>query len=429
MSEWRPLLDGSSAEDAKGAARKVGERLRDPGALVRAIEAAPAQSASPEYAAWRPMELAQGHAGLALSFAQFDACFPAKGWSSAAHAQLELTVAALRREPAAATGLISGLAGVALAAHIVDRNAYARLLSTLDGLIARRTEAIVKRIDARESGVAEHDIDVVSGLAGVGAYFLTRGEEGSVRAILERLVRLICADGPVPAWHAPPELLTDEDATGAYPAGRLNLGLAHGLPGPLALLALSSRAGLETARLSEAIERASSLLVDHAISDEWGINWPGLVPVGSDGRPARAAWCYGAPGVARALWLAGVALDDSRLRQLAVAALEAVHRRPTEIRNVDAPTFCHGIAGLLQITLRMADDSGSRELQLAGRGLAGQLIDRFEPDSVLGYRDLEPDGRSVDQAGVLQGAAGTALVLLAAAAPVTPRWDRAFLLS
>jgi class I lanthipeptide synthase len=368
---------------------------------------------------------------VGVTFAQLDACFPGEGWGAAAHHQIELSVAALRRETDAPAGLISGLAGLAFAADLVDKDAYGKLLLTLDGLIRRHTEGILNRIGGRASGVLEHDIDVVSGLAGIGAYFLARADEESMRPTLERLVRLLRADGPIRAWHTPPELLTDEDAA-AYPAGRLNLGLAHGLPGPLALLALSSSAGLESADIREAIERAASWLIDHAVDDDWGINWPAFVAVGREGAqapPTRAAWCYGAPGIARVLWLAGVALDDSRLRERAVAALEAVHRRPFQVRRIDAPTFCHGIAGVLQITLRIANDSGSRELHLAGQELAGQLIDRFEPDSILGYRDLEPDGRSVDQAGVLRGAAGTALVLLAAAAPVTPRWDRAFLLS
>ena len=337
----------------------------------------------------------------------------------------------MREEPAAPTGIISGLAGLAFAADLVDRNGYAKLLSTLDGLIARRAEPILKRTGARESGVADNDIDVVSGLSGIGAYFLARGNVGSLRPILERLVRLVRADGAVPAWHTPPELLRDEETRRGFPAGQLNYGLAHGLPGPLALLALSSRAGIDVPGLADAIERASCWLVDHAVEDEWGLNWPGLVPVGADPTaqpPTRAAWCYGAPGIARALWLAGVALEDPRLQAAAVDALETVHRRPPEARRLDEPTFCHGLAGLLQITLRLANDSGSPDLGVAGQELAEEIVGWFEPDSLLGYRGLDPFGSPVDQAGLLQGTAGIALVLLAAAAPVAPSWDRVFLL-
>jgi hypothetical protein len=419
-NEGRAAVDGSSAESALAIAREVGARLRDPDVLARATEA------------WRPIELAQGHPGLAVLFAQLDARFPREGWSDAAHSQIELAVAALRREPNAATGLMSGLAGLAFAADLVDGKTYVRLLLTLDGLIERRTKTIVERVAARESGVVDDDIDLVSGLSGIGAYFLARGNLGALRPILEQLVRLVGTDGPVPLWHTPPALLRDEETRRAFPAGQLNYGLAHGLPGPLALLALSRRAGIEMAGLADAVRRASTWLLDHAVEDECGLNWPGLVPVGSDPTaqpPTRAAWCYGAPGVARALWLAGVALENSELQAVAVAALEAVHRRPPEVRKIDAPTFCHGLAGLLQITLRMANESDGPELRRAAQGLTEQVVDRFDPDSILGYRDLDRDGRAVDHAGLLQGAAGTALVLLAAAAPVTPRWDRAFLLA
>jgi len=51
------------------------------------------------------------------------------------------------------------------------------------------------------------------------------------------------------------------------------------------------------------------------------------VPVGGtavDDRPARAAWCYGSPGISPALWLAGEALDDPRLPEPAVSSIEAV---------------------------------------------------------------------------------------------------------
>ncbi|WP_277752743.1 lanthionine synthetase LanC family protein [Streptomyces sp. L2] len=72
------------------------------------------------------------------------------------------------------------------------------------------------------------------------------------------------------------------------------------------------------------------------------------------GSPARSAWCYGAPGVAHALWLAGTALGDHDLHDVATEAMAAVLRRPAHMRFIDSPTFCHGVAGLLQIVLRFA---------------------------------------------------------------------------
>ncbi|MBZ4324400.1 lanthionine synthetase C family protein, partial [Streptomyces sp. SCA2-4] len=46
---------------------------------------------------------------------------------------------------------------------------------------------------------------------------------------------------------------------------------------------------------------------------------------------------------------------DDAPRDLAVRALRAVHRRPPERRRVDGdPGLCHGLAGLLHITSRLA---------------------------------------------------------------------------
>ncbi|MEV6414299.1 lanthionine synthetase LanC family protein [Kribbella sp. NPDC051718] len=39
--------------------------------------------------------------------------------------------------------------------------------------------------------------------------------------------------------------------------------------------------------------------------------------------------------------------------------MAAVYRRPWSARQIgDSPGLCHGVAGLLQITLRFADDTG-----------------------------------------------------------------------
>jgi hypothetical protein len=48
---------------------------------------------------------------------------------------------------------------------------------------------------------------------------------------------------------------------------------------------------------------------------------------------------------------------------------------------------------------------------------------------MLGYRSWEPSGRKIDQPGLLDGAPGVLLVLLAASTTWEPRWDRAFLLA
>jgi hypothetical protein len=287
---------------------------------------------------------------------------------------------------------------------------------------------------------------VISGQAGVGAYLLLRHDEAGCSDALDEVLRyFVQATTEVhgtPRWHTPAEWLTPEWRE-SYPHGCLNCGLAHGIPGPLVLLSLAVLQGIHVQGLRAAVDRSADWLCRHRADDAWGINWPYAVSLTSSGSddpelsdrcggrdgPSRAAWCYGSPGVARALWLAGEALDDETYRATAVAALDAVLDRPRAPRQIPSPTFCHGVAGLAQIALRFAHDTELPHIAEGARGLVDQLIDAYRPDSALGYVSLESDDREVDNPGLLDGAPGVALVLLAASTNVEPAWDRSFLLS
>jgi hypothetical protein len=53
----------------------------------------------------------------------------------------------------------------------------------------------------------------------------------------------------------------------------------------------------------------------------------------------------------------------------------------------------------------------------------------YDPDRLLGFPSVEPGGNRVDQAGLLDGAPGVVMTLLAAGTGVNPSWDRLFMLS
>ena len=424
------LLPSGTAARALSVAREVGERLRDAETLARAIAATAAASAMPDFTAWDPATLSQGHAGLALTFAQLDALFPGGDWHEAAHDQVALAVRALKGRRGTPGGLASGLAGLAFAARAVDATRYQKLLVTLDGLIARHADHAIARIAVSAGGVAEDDYDVMSGLAGMGAYALEAKDVPLLRATLEALVRLVRSEGSTPGWYTPVTLVNEIERE-RFPAGRLNCGLAHGLPGPLALFALAAREGIEVAGQREAARRAAEWLVAQAIEDETGLDWPASVPLDPaatrEGAVA-AGWCYGAPGVAHTLWLAGEALGASGLQRLANSATEAVFARPPERRRDVLPGLCHGLAGLLNLTALFARETGRAPLRGAAAGLADELLGRYRPESILGYRSFDAQGNEIDQAGLLEGAPGVALALLSVATSIPAPWHRAFLL-
>lgn len=410
--------------------------------MQRAALAAAEQTEFPASVRWEEHDVAQGDAGLALTCAHLDRCFADDGWDVAGHDYL---VSAARSVEGAhvAHGLFSGLAGLAFVTAQLSRDGerYGRLAAALETELAARTEELSQTVRRRRDGLAVREFDVISGLAGIVAFLLTRQGrpmmDVAARHALAALVALVREPGTAgqtPRWYTPPQLFAHEEEARRYPHGNLNCGLAHGMPGPLAALALASIQGLDVEGLSDAVAQSARWLAAHRCDDRWGVNWPTMVTLpevrpGADA-PSRAAWCYGTPGVARALWLAGVALDDADLRGLAVQAMERVYARPVAARQIESPTFCHGVAGLLQVTLRFRHDTGLALFADAAVDLVDELLDAFEPDeSLLGFRSIEPGGSRIDQPGLLDGAPGVALVLLAAALPVEPTWDRLFLLA
>lgn len=449
---WRVTLPAPKAAAALAVARDVAARLTDEARVRAAIEAAARQTAYPRSVHWEPHGIAQGDAGLALLYASMDACLPGEGWDEAGHAAL---VGAARGAEAAeylSPGLFAGLAGLAFAAAALSRHGarYRRLLESLDRAIAPQTFALARSVSSRPAQMSVSEFDAISGLAGIGAYLLTleearleparaaglgAGPGAVLGAVLEALASLGPGTESLPAWYTPAHLLGDETTARLYPGGNLNCGLAHGIPGPLATLALALRDRGNARSLEQAIRQIAGWLVENRADDAWGINWPTAVPVRDDRvdeqvcEPSRSAWCYGSPGVARALWLAGDATSDQEWCDVAIEAMRAVYRRPLAARRIDSPTFCHGVAGLLQVTLRFAHDTGLALFAEAAEALTDQLLALYEPDSILGYQCFEPAGNRVDQPGLLDGAAGVALVLLSAAVPVEPTWDRLFLLS
>ncbi|MFT3772109.1 MAG: lanthionine synthetase C family protein [Minicystis sp.] len=437
------MLDAALGARAEEIARDVAARLASSERVRSAAASSLEQSRFPGQLAWRPASTAHGNAGLAVLFGHLDACFPDEGWDRAGARELACAARALEAGCVRGIGLFGGLSGAAFAAHASSRGGtrYRRLSAALDEALRAPTLALCAEVRAARGGMPFRDFDVISGLAGVGAYLLCRIGAPDVRRTLESvlgaLVDMVVEDGAPrahepPRWHTPGRFLREERLRAQHPDGVLNCGLAHGIPGPLALLSLAKLEGVEIAGLEAAIDALVSWLLAHRESDARGAGWPDVAPLRSGAAPtppSRAAWCYGTPGVARAVWLAGRALGRPAIGEQATAAMEAVVVMPAERRSLSSPTFCHGLAGLLAITLRFAADTGEERFRAGASALARELIDAYEPGSPLGYRSVEAPGRSVDDPGLLDGAAGVPLVLLAASRAVEPAWDRLFLLA
>ena len=409
LSSWQPVVTGELARSATERALEVAERLRGRNDAEPGLD---------------------GSAGKAVLFGQLDRIAQDDGWDRPAHAALTDAVRGIESTGRNHPGLFVGHTGVAAAAAYLSREGtrYGALLATLDAriaaVVAEQSDLFVEQ-PARQAFEA---FDLIYGLAGTNRYLLQRG-----RPKLAGLVAL-CDSGPdEPNWFTPPEAIRKETAIAQwYDDGVYNCGMAHGIAGPLAVLSIAFSQGYAVPRQAEAIARVAEWLTAQRADDEWGANWTSCVTRdGPPEMPSRSGWCYGSPGAARAFWLAGTALDDAELRELAIEAMAAVYRRPWSARQIeDSPGLCHGVAGLLQITLRFANDTSEPLFTEAAAELTERLLELYRPEIPTGYYSLSRATNSIfAHPGLLDGAAGVALALLAASTGTEPVWDQVLLLS
>jgi hypothetical protein len=418
QTTWTTVVDPEVADRAWAAARDVGMALQDADRDGEQLEPG----------------LARGHAGLALLASYLDTCAPGEGWDRIGHRHLAGAIADAGAIAQIDASLHHGWGGLVFGAAALagGRPRYRTFLEQADGALAAGATALSREVERTPAPLAPPAVDLIGGLAGLAAVLLTRRERPECAAALLEVLHALA--GLAATVDGLPRMASPGDWGSQLVDGRavLNLGLAHGLPGPIAALALAAIDGVAVDGAGDALTTLVTRLRRSRSGDEWGPSWPlgiGLDPGAPEPRPARMGWCYGTPGCARALWLAGVALDQPEWRSEAIEAIRGAFRRPYERRGIASPTFCHGQAGLVHIGLRFAVDTGDDELAAVVRCEVERLVAWRSPGSRFGYRQTDRDGGDPDRPGLLDGAAGVALVLAAAATRVEPTWDRALLLS
>ncbi len=145
------------------------------------------------------------------------------------------------------------------------------------------------------------------------------------------------------------------------------------------------------------------------------------------------AWCYGDPGVAAAFAAAGESLDDRALRAFALDVAHAAARRPVESSGVVDAGLCHGAAGVAHVFHRLWRASGDPVCRDAALAWFERALERVaDRPNVAGFAtfgfERRREGEYVEDPGLLTGAAGTGLALVAAVSRRAPEWDRFLLL-
>jgi class I lanthipeptide synthase len=267
--------------------------------------------------------------------------------------------------------------------------------NAVDRVVAARLAAAARR---REAGRFPHlaEFDLIRGLAGLGALLLTRpSRSGLIEEVLAALVTLaqpVESDGrPLPGWWS-----ADSPGHEQIAGGHSDNGMAHGIAGPLALLSLATGQGVEVEGQREAIVEIAGWLGRYGAA-YWTTHDQVTADEPPRSAPSRPSWCYGVFGIARALHLAAIALEDPTRRQaaedMALAALNDADR----LSLINDASLCHGWAGILAVTRAIAAD--------------GPIPRRFAAHIDDLRRRVANEIGALTKPGFLEGRAGAQLAL------------------
>jgi len=371
---------------------------------------------------WLPQSLSRGSAGIAVAHAVHGDPHQAHRWLTQAVAD-GATIGD-------GCGLWFGAPAVAFAAVTTNPDRYRTALARLDPAVGRLVRARLASAAARiavRTRPPLGEFDLVNGLTGLGAYLLLRDPGGPLlRDVLAYLVRLtepVPADDDggtdVPGWWT-----DDAPSVNSPIRGHGNLGMAHGITGPLALLALAARRGITVPDHATAIDRITSWL------DSWqqqhppgGVWWPKYVSLDdvrtgqpSQTSPGRPSWCYGTPGISRALQLAAIARGDHARQHAAEQALIRCVTDPAQLAELIDPYLCHGWAGVAATVRYAAADACTTDLAAALPRLTAALLDTARPTAG------QPPG-------LITGTAGIAVTLHTITAETAQPWPTCLLIN
>jgi len=415
---WHPLLEGPLAAQASQAVGEIAESLASP---------EPSEGG-------RSASLAGGLTGQALFYTYLSLHTSEPSAAERAADLLDKAAEELANQPMAPS-LYAGFPGIAWTMeHLRGRLFEEDGEEEEEDPIQEIDEALLAPL-GRSPWVGEYDL--IGGLAGLGVYALERLPRPAAAALLERIVDRLAElaetmdDGT--AWFTPVERLPEWQRA-IHTRGVYNLGVAHGLPGVLPVLAGACAAGVAVERARPLLDSSVRWLLARRYGPEVGSCFGTTYAPWEEAAPSRLAWCYGDPGIAAALLATARAVGEPDWERQAIETALACVERDESTSLIRDTGLCHGAAGLAHLFNRMFQETGEERLGQAARFWFEQTLQMRAPgEGVAGFRawEVNPGGEPGWRAdsGLLEGAAGIGLALLGAISDVEPAWDRMFLVS
>lgn len=323
---------------------------------------------------------------------------------------IERLVKLINEEGIESPSLYAGTAGIALAIYEASLNKtyYSGLLNDLNSLLKKQINEKLKLCfsNLSDSNIKPDDYDMVNGFSGIVNYLLLEKEFfvkelEKIGYYLKKLIEFYLS------------LFSKVDNN--LKIEEIDLGMAHGIIGPLLMLAKLVEEGLISEDIKGVIEEFVIFFLNCRRED--GL-WPGKMMLKNYKKsniansPSRMAWCYGTPGVGVALYKVCSYFEFSYKGEIVKSLLEQINSKE---KNLNSYSFCHGAAGNSYIYYLMGNREHNELMRTFSSFLRQKVIDNFSLSAKFGYYDIDKIGDKIvklESVGILQGVSGLILFLI-----------------
>ena len=201
-------------------------------------------------------------------------------------------------------------------------------------------------------------------------------------ALVRRLRPKTFLGWTVPGFHYIPSRFEAENMGTLAPNGCVNYSMSHGIAGTLGPLSFAYRK-----RPNSDVRKTMEVLIAEFLHARYYVDgvayWPGRITIeqylsGEQQRfPSRMSWCYGSPGILRALYLAADALSIEDIKRFSVNEMAKIATMDTSKYLFDSPIVCHGLAGVALVMRSMYNDTQNGTFADKAREITDMLVYNF----------------------------------------------------